>query len=145
MEPGTLRLNWRHFFSGMTPRTEVALARCLSDIGLSLGEYMELMEEAYLQTVAVSRQDDLTRAQVDARAKKLARQRIQSYARAKRRFVLTRRGENHRIFVPPPILQSGDPLLMPVVGCFWMTDPVDRDSLRDSNRRLIREMRNEHR
>jgi hypothetical protein len=35
----------------MTPQTEAALARCLADIGLSLGEYMKLMEEAYVQTV----------------------------------------------------------------------------------------------
>jgi hypothetical protein len=127
----------------MTPDTEAALARCLADIGLSLGEYMELMEESYLQTAAVSPEDCLSHAQVDARAKKLASQRLQSYARAKRRYTLTHQGESRRMFLPPPLLQAADPFSMPVLGGFWIMTPADRDSLRDSNRRLIREMRND--
>jgi hypothetical protein len=54
MERGALRLNWHRFFCSMTPQTEAALALCLADIGLSLGEYMEIMEESYIQTIAES-------------------------------------------------------------------------------------------
>jgi hypothetical protein len=128
----------------MAPQTEAALALCLADIGLSLGEYMELMEESYIQTIAESGEAHLSRAVIDCGAKKLARKRLQSYARAKRRFVLARRGEGHRIFLPPPVLAGGDPIPLPAPGFFSMMAAVERDSLRDRNRRLITEMRNDH-
>jgi hypothetical protein len=144
MERGTLRLNWHRFFCSMTPQTEAALALCLADIGLSLGEYMELMEESYIQTIAESGEAHSSRAIIECSAKQLASKRLQSYARAKRRFVLARRGESHRILLPPPVLPGGDPISLPAPGFFSMMAAVDRDSLRDQNRRLIREVRNDH-
>jgi hypothetical protein len=128
----------------MTPQTERALALCLADMGLSLGEYMELMEESYVQTIAESGEAHSSRAVIDYRAQKLAGRRLQSYAGAKRRFVAARLGGSRRTFLPPVVLPGGDPFSLPVLGFFSMMDPVDRDSLRDRNRRLIREMRNDH-
>jgi hypothetical protein len=126
----------------MTPQVENALARCLTDIGLSLGEYMELMEEAYIQAAAELGDGDCGRATVNYRAQVLAGQRLRSYAGAKRLLALARPGALHWT----PMLVQGppgaDPFSAPVVGDPWIVS-VDRVCLHARNRRLIRAMRDD--
>ena len=126
----------------MTPQLASGLARCLTDIGLSLGEYMELMEEAYIQTAVELGERECSRATVNHQAQSLARRRLRSYAGAKRLLVLARLGA-----LPwTPMLVQGppgaDPFSAPVVGHPWIVS-VDRVCLHARNRRLIRAMRDD--
>jgi hypothetical protein len=49
MLTGLPRVSWRRFFRHLTTQGQRELERALADCGLLLGEYMELVERAYLE------------------------------------------------------------------------------------------------
>ncbi len=86
-------INWRKFFGRLTPEGQQALERTLADAGLLLGEYMELVERAYLEAFFLRQAGHAAvRLEVEADAQTIAGNLVGSYARRKRVFCQVRTG-----------------------------------------------------
>ncbi len=86
-------ISWRKFFDGLTPEGQRAFECSLSDAGLLLGEYMELVERAYLDASFLRQIGNATvRLEIEADAQTVAGNLVGSYVRRKRVFRQIRTG-----------------------------------------------------
>ena len=89
MLTGLPRVSWRRFFRHLTTQGQRALERALADCGLLLGEYMELVERAYLEAYALRQASPgRERADLDVAALAVAARLIGGYVGRKRLFLL---------------------------------------------------------
>lgn len=89
MVTGLPRVSWRRFFRRLSARDQRSLERALAECGLLVGEYMELVERAYLEAY-VLREASLgrERTDLDVAAHAMAARVIGGYVRRKRLFLL---------------------------------------------------------
>lgn len=85
------RVSWQRFFHRLTPQGQGDLEFALSESGLLLGEFMELVERAYLEAYLL-RESSLGRERIDlpAAGRTIARNLLSSYISRKRLFLLLR-------------------------------------------------------
>jgi hypothetical protein len=89
MLTGLPRVSWRRFFRRLTAREQRSLERALTECDLLLGEYMELVERAYLEAYALREAGPgRERADLDLAAHAIAARLIGGYVRRKRLFLL---------------------------------------------------------
>lgn len=82
-------ITWNRFFARLTQAGQRSLERALADGGLLLGEYMELVERAYLQAYLMRKRDAPARPDlIMAYAQDMAEKLVRSYAARKREWVL---------------------------------------------------------
>ena len=94
MPLGCLYLRWDIFFRRLTPEAQQELEISLSDSGLLLGEYMELVERAYQQAYEMQGLSaGWNRMDFDATAQKFAADLLASYVWRKRLFSMISVGE----------------------------------------------------
>jgi len=89
MLTGLPRVSWRRFFRHLTTQGQRELERALADCGLLLGEYMELVERAYLEVYVLREaRHGWEQADLDVTAQAIAARLIGGYVRRKRLFLL---------------------------------------------------------
>lgn len=89
MLSGLPHVSWRRFFRRLSARDQRELERALAEGGLLLGEYMELVERAYLEAYALKvANPGRERADLDVAAFAVAARLIGGYVRRKRLFLL---------------------------------------------------------
>jgi hypothetical protein len=89
MLAGLPRVSWRRFFRRLSARDQRELERALADCGLLLGEYMELVERAYLEAYVLQEaRHGWERVDLEVAAHAIAARVIGGYVRRKRLFLL---------------------------------------------------------
>ncbi len=88
---GAPAIGWGRFFRQLTPQRQRRLERALSEGGLLLGEYTELVERACLRAYQLQGESPgWERAGVKKAAEAIAGDLISSYVKRKRLFLLVR-------------------------------------------------------
>lgn len=82
------QISWKRFFGRLTPVGQRSLERALADGGLLLGEYMELVERAYLQAYLLRENTPSRHGDLVMDAQVMAESLVRSYAARKREWIL---------------------------------------------------------
>ena len=88
MTAAVLHVNWSRFFRGLTPARQRRFERALAESGLVVGEYMELVERAAMETLAAGQRSLPGSVDFAAVARSRAVELLASYSRRKCLYAL---------------------------------------------------------
>ena len=122
MLSGLPHVSWRRFFRHLTTQGQRELERALAEGGLLLGEYMELVERAYLEAYALKvANPGRERADLDVAALAVAARLIGGYVRRKRLFLLLAASREGPAWAK---LSGALPRETYTADCSWHTPPL---------------------
>ncbi|MDP2674218.1 MAG: hypothetical protein Q8Q00_04835 [Dehalococcoidia bacterium] len=136
MLTGLPRVSWRRFFRHLTTQGQRELERALADCGLLLGEYMELVERAYLEAYVLQEASPGgERVDLDVTAQAVAARLIGGYVTRKRLFLLLVASRQDQAWAK---LSGALPRETYAADCSWHTPPL-RVGLSPSYKRRLRQ------